>query len=232
MMKNKLDIILPIYHEEETIARVIKNIEKNVYTPHKLIFIYDSTDDPTLKIIPKKKNIVIVKNKFGTGIVNAIKTGFSVSSAQYIILMMADGSDNPADIDKMVKKLENSFDIVCASRYTGQGARQGGPILKGLFSRIACLTLHYIADVPTTDATNAFKGFRNSVVKKIKIESRGGFELPLEIVVKSWQKGYKIGEIPTKWKEREKGKSKFKLLKWIPHYLKWYFLAIRIRLNS
>ena len=69
-------------------------------------------------------------------------------------------------------------------------------------SRIADLTLHFFTRIPTHDATNNFKMYRSSVLKDIKIESTGGFEIAMEITVKAFKKGYKITEIPTTWNER------------------------------
>jgi hypothetical protein len=61
------------------------------------------------------------------------------------------------------------------------------------------------------------------------IESKGGFELSLEITVKAFLAGYTITEIPSTWRDRTAGISRFKLWKWLPHYLKWYFMAIQPR---
>ena len=65
-----------------------------------------------------------------------------------------------------------------------------------------------------------FKMYRKSIFNNIKIESTDGFKYSLEIVLKAFKKGYKITEIPTVWKDREKGESNFKLLKWLPNYIK------------
>lgn len=230
-MKNKLDIILPVYHEEDNLANVILGLEKCVKTKHRTILIYDEDDDPTISVAKKLigyfSNISLLKNKFGRGIVSAFKTGFENSKADIIAIMMADLSDNPRDIDKMVKKIESGCDFVSASRYIREGKRKGGSIFKGFMSYFACKSLNILTKIPTTDATNAFKCFRRSLIKKIKIESIKGFEFPLEITVKAYNMKAKIAEIPTIWKERKRGKSKFRLLRLIPYYLRWYLFAIK-----
>jgi hypothetical protein len=124
---------------------------------------------------------------------------------------------------------EQNADIVCASRYMKGGKQIGGPFLKSLMSHIAGLTLHYFAKVPTHDATNSFKLYRASFLKEQKIESTGGFELGIELVVKAHLQGKKICETPTIWTDRVAGKSNFKLKAWLPKYLKWYFMAFKIR---
>lgn len=228
-MKNKLTIILPVYHEEENIQEVIAQIQKHVKTPHSVMVVYDLKDDPTLAKIKEmklQKSIVLQKNIYGRGIVNALKTGIQKAKSEIVVIMMADLSDDPKDIDKMVKKIDQGYDIVCASRYSQKGKRIGGPVFKGFLSRISCLSLAFFTGIPTKDATNAFKLFRRDIFKNIKIESVGGFEFPLEVTVKAFVQGKKITEIPTVWKERESGNSKFKLLHWFPQYLRWYFFAI------
>lgn len=230
-MKRSVDIILPVFREEENIEKLYSSIQKNVSSPHRLLFVYDSDTDPTVAILRRMqkntKTVLLVKNMFGSGIVNALKTGFRTAKSEIIIIMMADLSDNPKDVDTMVRKISEGYDVICASRYSGSGKRIGGSYIKGLLSYIGCKTLRILTGIPTDDATNAFKCFRRSFLSGVTVESTGGFELPLELTVKAYLKGKKIIDIPTVWRERRKGKSKFKLFRWFPQYVRWYILALR-----
>ncbi len=229
----KLSIVTPVYHEEKNIINVISEIEKKVKTPYELLIVYDDRKDPTYSVVENflKKNpispIRLIKTSFGTGmgVMNAIKTGFKEAQGESVVVVMGDLSDDIANIDKMVKLIDQGFDIVCGSRYMKGGQQVGGPLIKSLLSRTAGLSLHYIFRIPTKDSTNAFKMYRRKVLDTIEIESTGGFEYSLELVIKSHAKGYKITEIPTVWTNRVEGKSNFKLLKWLPLYAKWYFTA-------
>lgn len=226
----KISILIPVYHEEKNIIRVLEKIKSKVKTQHEILVIYDSKKDPTYDVVKKYlnkkkiKNIFLTKNTIttGRGVMNAIKTGFKKAKGETIVVVMADLSDNISQIDRMYRLTQKGYDIVCASRYMKGGKKIGGPIFKTLLSKTAGLTLHYFFKVPTHDSTNAFKMYRKRIFKQIKIESTGGFEYSLEIVLKAFKKGYKITEIPTVWKDREAGKSNFKLLKWLPKYVKWY----------
>ena len=93
-----------------------------------------------------------------------------------------------------------------------RGKRIGGPRLKGFLSYAACITLNKLMRLPTTDATNAFKCFRRSVIEQIKIESTQGFEMPLELTVKAFSKGLRITDVPTTWRDKRKGVIKILLL--------------------
>ena len=87
--------------------------------------------------------------------------------------------------------------------------------------------INYLAKFPTHDATNSFKLYRTSFLRQQKIESTGGFELGMELVVKAYLQGFKVLETPTVWTDRQAGKSNFKIIEWLPSYLKWYFMAFK-----
>jgi hypothetical protein len=103
----------------------------------------------------------------------------------------------------------------------------GGPFFKQLLSRTSGLTLHYLRGIPTHDATNSFKLYDATMVRELKVESTAGFELGLELTSKAFLAGYRIAEIPTVWRDRSAGESKFRLFKWLPQYLKWYLHAFQ-----
>jgi len=142
--------------------------------------------------------------------------------------VMADGCDDPNTIKEMYEKAKNGYDLVCASRYTKGGRRFGGPKLKGFFSEFVGRSIHLLTRIPTTDVANAFKLYRKTALQKIRIED-SGFAISMEITLKTYFQGYKISEIPTCWKGRKEGKSKFQVLKIAPLYLKWYIWALMKR---
>lgn len=230
-MKIKLDIIMPVYHEEKNIEKVIIGIEKYVKTSHRILLIFQDKNDPTIKIAKKiQKNIKCVKIVFtrdGKGLIKAYKTGFRICKADIIVIMMSDLCDNPRDIDKMVIKIDNGADIVCASRNYKNGKRYGGAFIKTQLSAIAGKSLKKLFGFPTSDALNAFKAFKCSIISEITLESKEGFVVPFELTVKANKLKKRIEDIPTVWKDRESGTSKFRLLNAIPHYLYWYFYAIK-----
>lgn len=229
-MKKKLTFVIPVYNEAANIPPLLKGITSSVKTPYRVNFIYDSKKDPTITAVHTaakgNKNIRLIQNKYGKGVINALKTGLETANTDYICIMMADLSDNPRDVDKMVKKLDKGADFISGSRYSRGGKRTGGPKIKGGLSRVGCILLNKFSGIHTKDATNAFKCFKRKILKDITIESTGGFELPLELTVKAYKKGYIIDEVPTVWRERIHGTSKFKLIKWFPSYLKWFVYGI------
>ena len=238
MSCNSLHIAIPVYNEADNIVNVLDEIEVKVSTPHRISIIYDFDEDTTLPVVNKfiqelqVKCIALIKNHYGRGVLNAIKTGFDVATDGVILIVMADSSDDLSVVDVMFEKINHGSDIVCGSRYMKGGSQIGGPRFKNLLSRTAGISLCWITGLPTHDPTNSFKMYRKSALQNMVIESSGGFEIGMEIVVKAFLMGYKITEVPSTWRDRTAGISRFKLRKWLPKYIRWYSYAITGRLKN
>jgi len=231
----EISVVLPVFNEGENIAEQIGELEKTIKLSHEILIVYDFDEDNTIPVVKglksKFKNIQLVKNIYGRGLINAVKTGFAKAGGKVIVVMPADLADDPKTILKMYQKTQQGCDVVAATRYTKGGRKEGGEYIKSLMSRLAGLLTPILLGIPITDISNGFKMYRANVIESIPIESNGGWEFSTELVVKANDQGYKVGEVPTVWKNRVSGKSKFKLLKWLPKYLRWYFVGILMRLN-
>lgn len=224
-------IVIPVYNEGGNIATTLAELDAKVTVPAETWLVYDKEEDTTL---PSARSLLgktripfrLVRNKYGRGALNAIKTGLEDATSTLVVVTMADLCDPPEVINDMVEAAERECaDIVCASRYMRGGRQFGGPKFKGILSHSAGLILCWFARLPTHDPTNSFKLYRKSYLDAVKVESTGGFELGIELVVKARAMGRKIVEVPTTWRDRVAGKSNFKLWKWLPNYLRWFFYA-------
>ena len=226
----EISLIVPVYDEEENIVPFVKEVKAKLTLPHQTIIIYDHDKDLTLRqkdaALAVDPMIVFIKNKNGSGVINAFRTGFDVANSRYLVPIMADLSDTPATVMEMYRKAQQGYDLVVASRYCEGGKKIGGPYFKYLLSRAANLSLHKITNIPTHDMTNAFILYRKAMLDKISIRSNGGFEVTMELIAKAYILGYKITEVPTVNRERAAGKSKFRVFRWILNYLHWYFYII------
>jgi dolichol-phosphate mannosyltransferase len=229
-LQHPLGIIIPVYNEGDNIEVTLRDIEQKVHTPHKIFIVYDFEQDNTLPVVKKMQHkgvpIELLKNPDG-GVANAIKTGLRNADGDYLLVTMADLSDDYSIVDRMCQLMTQGYDLVCGSRYMKGGKQIGGPFFKKLLSRTAGLTLRYFTGLPVHDATNSFKLYRESMVDKIGIESENGFEIGMEVVVKAHFAGYKITELPCTWTDRQVGRSRFRIFKWMPKYLRWYFYALK-----
>jgi glycosyltransferase involved in cell wall biosynthesis len=234
-MYDKINIIIPVYNEGQNIKHVLGEIERKVAGPYHVFIIYDFDEDNTIPNVSEymqdRSNIALVKNEYGMGVLNAIKTGIKAVEDGVAVVVMADLSDEISKVDEMLIEINRGYDIVCGSRYVKGGNQVGGPGFKKILSRMAGVSLHYITGIPTHDISNSFKMYTKKVLNDIEIESRGGFELGMEITIKAFFKGYKITEIPTVWWDRNAGESRFRLWKWMPEYLHWYFFAIKKKIR-
>jgi glycosyltransferase involved in cell wall biosynthesis len=236
MMPLTLHIIVPVYNEKDNFEELYRSIKKHIHTEHIMYVIYDFDEDNTVPVVkalqPLDERLILVKNLYGAGVLNAIKTGFRSASSGPCLVVMGDLSDDLSIVEKMVEQYRQGFKVVCASRYMAGGKQIGGPLLKRIFSRLAGVSLHYLTGIPTHDVTNNFKLYDQSFLNTITIESTGGFEIAMELTVKAFRNGYPICEIPAIWRDRTAGTSRFKILKWTPHYLRWYLYTFMPRPSS
>lgn len=227
-----LDIVVPVYNEGKSILRLFDEIRDEIKTDKRVSVVYDFEEDTTVPVVRESKDrypfaIRLLKNDIGRGALNAIKVGMRTATNEMVLVMMADSSDKLDVVDTMCRKMEEGYDLVCGSRYMKGGKQNGGPFLKGLFSRLAGISLHFLTGIPTHDVTNSFKLYRKEMLNAIEVESIGGFEIGLEITVKAYAAGYQIAEVPSEWFAREDGESNFHMWRWLPHYLHWYLLCIK-----
>ena len=184
-----LAVVLPVYNEGEAVEPVLRGLSAGVRTPHELVVVYDFDEDTTVPVVRRLAseipNLRGLRNDLGRGVLNAMKAGIAGTRAPYVLISMADGSDEPKIVDSMVALAQNGADVVAASRYMKGGRQIGGPPLKRLLSRVAGLTLHWFARVPTHDPTNNFKLYSRRFLDSVTIESTAGFELALELTVKA-----------------------------------------------
>ncbi len=229
-----LSVVIPVYNEGENIAAVLTGLMAAVRArPLEILVIYDFDADTTLPVVrrlqPEIPQVRLVKNTLGPGVLNAVKTGLRSSTGPYVIVMMADGADDPSSIHGMLVEAVNGADVVAGSRYMRGGRQIGGPLIKRLLSRAGGLSLHWLGGIGTRDPTNNFKLYSRRLLERVTIESTAGFELALELTVKAHRMGMRIAEVPTTWRDRTKGQSRFRLRKWLPHYLRWYWYGLATR---
>lgn len=233
-MPEHLNMVIPVYNEGANFPSLWAGIRSQVRSDFTVFVIYDFDEDNTVPVVQRiigqgENRIRLVKNQVRKGVVGAILTGFDQVQHGPILVLMADFSDDPAQIDRMLALYRQGYQVVAGSRYMRGGSVEEGPRLKQLLSRMAGLTLHWFRGIPIHDATNAFKIYDRDLLRRLTVESQHGFELNLELAVKAFLAGARMAEVPSRWRERTQGRSRFRLWAWLPHYLKWYFYAFRPR---
>ena len=228
-----LSIVIPVYNEPDNIDPTLRRIAAEVRTPHEVLVVYDFDADTTVPVVrdlqAELPTVKLLRNDLGRGVLNAMRAGIAASHAPLVLITMADGSDEMTRVDEMVRLGRDGAAVVAGSRYMRGGRQIGGPRLKRLLSRAAGLSLHWAAGVPIHDATNNFKLYRRDFLDSVTVESTGGFELALELTAKAHRGGWRMAEVPTTWRDRTAGESRFDLRAWLPRYLRWYRHALTAR---
>jgi glycosyltransferase involved in cell wall biosynthesis len=229
-----LSIVIPVYNEAANFPALWKELSGSIRSDFIAYVVYDFDEDNTVPVIRRivasgETRLRLVKNQRGRGVVAAIMTGFDVVPDGPVLVVMADLSDDLAQVDRMMELYQQGNQVVVGSRYMKGGKLIGGPVFKQALSRTAGVSLHWLRGLPTHDATNAFKIYDRAMVKTFNVQSQGGFELSLELTVKAFLAGYRITEVPSTWRDRTTGQSRFRLWKWLPQYLRWYLYAFRPR---
>jgi dolichol-phosphate mannosyltransferase len=232
----RVSVVIPVYNEGEPIVACLDRLFAAVTLPCEVLAVFDSPDDTTVEHLEKyaraEPRLVPTLNTYGRGPARALRYGLEHAAAEVIVVTMADGSDDPEQIDQLTHLVERGVVIAAASRYMHGGQQIGGPALKRLLLRATSWTLHWFARVGTHDATNSFKGYHAEFVREVGIESDAGFELGIEMVSKARRRRLPVAEVPTIWLDRTAGQSSFQVARWLTRYLRWYRYAFGPKVKS
>jgi glycosyltransferase involved in cell wall biosynthesis len=230
-----VSIVIPVYEEGGEITACLDRSRGGVEQPCELLAVYDDPADSTLPYLEeyarKDPRVLPLLNGHGKGPARAIRWGIEHAGAPVAVVTMADGSDDPEQIDQLCKLVDRGVVIAAASRYMSGGQQIGGPLVKSALSRLAGLSLYWLARVGTRDSTNSFKAYSTDFVRDVGIDSDSGFEIGIELVAKARRLRLRTAEIPTIWLERAQGTSSFKVVSWLPRYLQWYRFAFGPKLT-
>lgn len=232
-----LSVVIPVYNEGENVVPTLRGIVERTRTrPLEVLVVHDFDEDTTVPVVKRLQaeipELRLHKNTLGRGVLNAMKSGLRAARGPFVLITMGDGSDDPSDVDAMYALAQAGADVVAGSRYMRGGRQVGGPLLKRTLSRAAGLSLHWFGGLPVHDATSNFRLYSKRLINQVVIESVGGFELGLELTVKAYRLRMPIAEVPTTWRDRTAGTSRFQLWQWLPRYLHWYWFGMAGRLRS
>ena len=224
---SKLSVIVLTRNEEKNIASILEDVTDKVKEPFEILVVDDSVDH-TAQIVREvaaaRPNIRLVSQE-GKGYTSAITTAVKHFDGDAMVVIVADLSDDTRDIEKMREKMEEGYDVVCASRYMKGGAKIGGSFLQSVFSYLVGKSLKILVGIPTCDISNSFKMYRKKIFKPIEIRD-SSFATSMQITLKAFFNGERIAEIPTVWRNRVEGSSKFHIKSQTKHYIYWYFWAL------
>ena len=202
-----ISVIVPVFNEEENIYSLyleLKEVFRLTSRSYEIIFINDASKDETLtvlkKIAAKDKKVVIIDFIRNFGQTAALSAGIDHSSGEIIIPMDGDGQNDPADIPKLVEKIDEGFAVVSGWRKNRQDA-----FIRVLPSQIANWLIRKMTGVKIHDNGCALKAYRREVIDGVQLYG----EMHRFISVYASWSGGKIAEIVVNHRPRTKGKSKY-----------------------
>jgi dolichol-phosphate mannosyltransferase len=146
------------------------------------------------------------------GLGTAYVAGFKYALAgnyDFVFEMDADFSHSPKEIPVFLEKAKD-VDLVVGSRYTNGVRVLNWPMQRLLLSWTANIWTRLMTGLPLNDATGGFKCYRIAVLRGIDLDSirSNGYAFQIEMSYKAWRKGFRLGEIPIVFLDRNAGASK------------------------
>ena len=234
-MSLSVSVVIPAYNEGDAIIPVLDRMFDAIELQCEVLVVVDFEEDTTVPVLEayaeKEPRLTTLVNTYGRGPAYAIRYGIDHARHTAVVVTMADGSDDPRQIDDLARLIDRGVVVAAASRYSPGGQQVGGPMVKGMLSRTAGLSLNRLGRVGTHDATNSFKAYSTDFIREVGIDSQTGFEIGLELTAKARRLRRPVAEIATIWLDRTAGDSNFDLKAWIPKYLRWYRFAFGPKLS-
>lgn len=202
----KLSIIIPMYNEQESLDSLFVELSDLFGQEAKteIIFINDGSSDNTLNILESKiKNypswsIINLYRNYGKSV--ALQAGFDNSKGEIIATMDADLQDNPKEIHRLIKELENGYDVV-----SGWKKNRKDPLEKKIASKIFNFFVRVFSGLKIHDSNCGIKVFKREVTEMLTLYGGRHRYIPLL----AHQKKFLISEVIVDHREREFGISKY-----------------------
>jgi dolichol-phosphate mannosyltransferase len=221
-----LSIVIPARDEAGCIAATIRNLHNELCghaIQHEIVVIDDGSTDATWEILHNEQANVPtlrpIQNAAPHGFGRAIIRGLNVMSGDAVVIMMADDSDDSRDVVRYWQKLQEGYDCVFGSRFIRGGRAVGYPLSKLILNRLANGFIRILFRHRLNDTTNAFKGYRRTVIDGVRPILSPHFNITVELPLKAIVRGYSWAVIPITWRNRRHGIGKLAIREMGSRYL-------------
>ena len=205
-----ISVIAPVYNEQETIVTLYESVQKVLERERldwELVLINDGSIDESAAVMDelaaRDSRVKVVDFRRNYGQTAAMMAGFDFASGQIIVAIDADLQNDPADIPRLLEKINGGFDV-CSGWRT---ARKDEPLRRNFPSRMANSIISKVSGVTLHDYGCSLKAYRRDVVKGVKLYGEMHRFIP---IYASWN-GASVTEIPVNHSPRRHGKSNYGL---------------------
>lgn len=221
-----LSLVIPAHDEAANLGPTIDELVAALDAeriPFELIVVNDHSRDGTLEVAralaAERSEIRVIDSRRAPGFGRAIRVGLEEFKGAAVVIVMADRSDDPADVVRYYRKLVAGCDCVFGSRFRRESTLSKYPLRKLLANRLVNKTLQLLFWTDFNDLTNAFKAFRREVILECGPYTSCHFNLTVEMSLSALIRRYHIEEIPIAWYGRTWGASKLSLARMGRRYL-------------
>lgn len=211
----KLSLVIPAHNEEACIGRVIEELAIELAKEgisYEMVVVNDNSKDNTPKVVEglskKYPEVKLINRNPPNGFGRAIREGLNNITGDVVGIVMGDLSDEPKDVVRCFRKIQEGYDCVFGSRFMRGSKVKDYPLIKLVINRIANLFIQVMFLTKANDITNAFKFYKAGVIKAVTPLQSLYFNITVEIPLKAMVRGFSYVQIPINWYGRESGVSK------------------------
>ncbi len=204
-----LSVVIPTYNEEANVEKLYAELVAALAPlkkKYEIVFVDDGSKDSTfakLEKLAKKDSIVkIIKFRRNYGQTAAMLAGFENAKGDVVVTIDADLQNDPKDIQKLLKKLNEGYDVVCGWRYNRKDT-----IGKKISSKLSNILMSFLMDLKIHDSGCTLRACRKEVLEDLKIYGETHRYIPAILAAQ----GCKVAEVATNHRERYAGKTKYGL---------------------
>jgi glycosyltransferase involved in cell wall biosynthesis len=202
-----LSFVIPIYNEVDSLPILhekISHVAQELKLPYEIIFVDDGSTDGSTQVLKRlfdeNEHVVFAVLRRNFGKAHALRTGFELAQNSIIITMDADLQDEPAEVPRLLAKLDEGYDVV-----SGWKEDRQDPLSKTIPSLIANTVISWTAGTRFRDINSGLKAYRSDVIKRLTIYG----DLHRYTPLLAHSAGFKVGEVPVLHHKREYGRSKY-----------------------
>lgn len=196
LVSEKLSIVLPAFNESAVVGTVIQRLQAG-FPGAEILVVNDCSTDTTAEVA-ELAGARVISHKYNMGNGAAIKTGARNASGDIVVFMDADGQHDDRDIERLIDKIEEGYDLVVGAREATSQASFIRRLGNSLLNRLASfLTAH-----PIPDLTSGFRAARTSTFRRFLYLLPNGFSYPTTSTMAYLRSGYSVCFIPIKARKR------------------------------
>jgi dolichol-phosphate mannosyltransferase len=222
----ELSVVIPAYNEEHTLERTVQELAEALKAANldfEVLVVNDGSKDGTEQKLIELERIhpalrhVLNEGKHGYG--HAVRCGLDHYRGDAVAIVMADGSDSPSDLVAYAGKIREGYQCGFGSRFVPGARVEDYPRFKLVINRLGNWLIALLFRQRYYDLTNGFKCYRREVIDAMQPLVSGQFNLTMEMSLKAVAAGARYAVVPTSWRNRDAGSSKFKVFAQVYLYL-------------